>query len=90
MRVTVHLPAPLRPLAKSKARVRMEVEGRTLGDLLAALRQEHPELAEVLLDGEGVLRRQVTLFVGDDEARHVGGAQAQLAGDVYVVVPVAV
>lgn len=90
MRVTLHLPAPLRLLAKSKPRVRLEVDGRTVADLLATLRREQPVLAEALLDEQGALRRQVTLYLGDDDARHVGGGDAALAADVHVVVPVTV
>jgi len=90
MRVTLHLPAPLRLLVNNRPRVRVEVDGRTVADLLTALGREHPELAGALLDEQGTLRRQVTLYVGDDEARHVGGGQAALAADVHVVVPVTV
>jgi molybdopterin synthase sulfur carrier subunit len=90
MRVTLHLPAPLRPLVKNRPRVRVEVEGRTVADLLVALTQTRPELAGALLDEQGALRRQVTLYVGDDDARHMGGSDAALAADVHVVVPTTV
>lgn len=90
MRVTVHLPVPLRPLVKNKPRVRVDLDGTTVADLLVALRAEQPDLAGVLLDEQGALRRPVTLYVGDEDVRAVGGGQAALAADVHVVVPVAV
>jgi molybdopterin synthase sulfur carrier subunit len=90
MRVTVHLPAALRPLARNKPRVRLDIEGGTLADLLLALRAEHPDLAAALLDETGAVRRQMTIYVGDDDARHVGGGQAAVVADVHVVAAVAV
>ncbi|MCE5239833.1 MoaD/ThiS family protein [bacterium] len=88
MRVTVHLPAPLRPLARNRPRVRVEVDGTTVADLLAALRQEHPDLAGALLDEQGGLRRHVKLYVGDEDTWHAGRGSAPLQADVHVVVPV--
>lgn len=87
MRTTVHLPQPLRPLAKDRERVRVDVDGETVGDLLVALREKHPDLAAALLDDQGALRRSVTLYVGDEDARRQGGLQAPLGSDVTIVVP---
>jgi len=90
MRVTVHLPAPLRPLVKGKPRVRLQVEGETLGDLLVALAQEHRELAGALINEQGELRPQVAVYVGADDARSAGRMSAPLQADVHVVVPTVV
>ena len=89
-RVTVHLPAPLRPLAKGKPRIRLQLEGETLGDLLMALAAEHPELAAALVNEQGTLRPHVTLYVGEDDARGEGRLAAELQAEVHVVVPAVV
>lgn len=86
-RVTVHLSAPLRGLAHDKARLRVEVEGETLTDLLLALAAEHPALAAALVDEQGALRPQISLYVGDDDARHAGWLAAPLDAHVWIVVP---
>lgn len=87
MRTTVHLPQPLRPLAKDRERVRVDVDGATVGDLLVELQKKHPDLAAALLDDQGALRRSVTLYVGDDDIRRHGGMQAPLSSDVTIIVP---
>jgi molybdopterin synthase sulfur carrier subunit len=89
-RVTVHLSAPLRPLVKGKPRVRVQVEGETLGDLLVALAQQHRELAAALINEEEELRPHVAMYVGDDDARHAGRLSAPLRADVHVIVPTVV
>jgi hypothetical protein len=90
MRVTVHLSAPLRPLAKDKPHVRVEAEGETVGDLLLALAESHPDLVRACLDLSGALRPQVALYVGDADVRYAGGMKAPLHAEVYLVAPVAV
>jgi sulfur-carrier protein len=90
MRVIVHLAAPLRPLVKDKARIRVDVEGETAGDLLLALAESHPDLVRALLDPQGALRPQVALYLGDEDVRSAGGMQAPLKAEAYVVVPVVV
>jgi len=68
--------------------VRVEVDGHTVADLLAELRQGHPDLAGALLDEQGALRRHVKLYVGDEDTWHAGRGGALLRAHVHVVVPV--
>jgi hypothetical protein len=89
-RVTVHLPAPLRALVEGRPRVRVRVEGETLGDLLVALARDHRELAAVLVNAEGELQPQLTFYIGDDDARSMGRLSAPLGTDVHIVVPTAI
>jgi molybdopterin/thiamine biosynthesis adenylyltransferase/rhodanese-related sulfurtransferase/molybdopterin converting factor small subunit len=62
------IPTPLRPHAGNASRVR--VEGRTVGDALAALVREHPGLEAHLYTEGGALRNFVNVYVGDDDIRY--------------------
>jgi molybdopterin converting factor small subunit len=85
-RVRVLLPAALRPLCLGRAEV--VGEGRTVGEVVRGLRTSYPRLGERLLDGEGRARRYVSLFLGDEDVRQLGGLEAAVAdGDVLTVVP---
>ncbi len=44
------------------------VEGTTVGELLAALEQEHAGLEGWILDERGVLRRHINVFVNGEPA----------------------
>lgn len=84
--VRVRLPAVLRGLAQGRPEVR--VEGRTVGEVLRALDQLHPGLAAQVLDGGGRIRRYLTLFLGDEDVRHLGGLDAPVRdGDELTIVP---
>jgi molybdopterin converting factor small subunit len=83
----VELPAALRPLAAGAGSA-LEARGRTVGEALRALAAAHPELGARLLDGEGRPLRYLSLFLDDDDVRHLGGADAPVRdGAVLVVVP---
>jgi molybdopterin converting factor small subunit len=85
-KVRVQLPSSLRALAGGKAE--LACEGRTVGEVLRALARREPQLGERLLDGQGRARRYVSLFLGDDDVRQLGGLAAPVRdGDVLTVVP---
>ncbi len=85
-KVRVQLPSSLRQLAGGKAE--LGCEGRTVGEVLEALAAIEPQLGERLLDGQGRARRYVSLFLGDEDVRQLGGLAAPVReGDVLTVVP---
>jgi molybdopterin converting factor small subunit len=85
-KVRVQLPSSLRTLAGGK--VELGCEGRTVGEVLQALAQLEPALGARLLDGQGRARRYVSLFLGDDDVRQLGGLATPVReGDVLTVVP---
>jgi MoaD family protein len=65
--ITVKLPTQLRDAAGGESS--LEVEGRTVGDVLDALFARHAELRERLSDGDGALRRFVNVYVDGEDIR---------------------
>ena len=85
-RVQVRLPAALRDLAGGRAL--SAGEGCTVGEVLRGLGRAHPGLWERIVDGQGQLRRYVSVFLNDDDLRNLGGLGAAVRdGDVIEVVP---
>ena len=92
MKVTFRLAAPLRPFAGGQSEVTIRTTAETLAGVLGALGKRHEELVEQIVDQEGRLGLGVVVFIGDRDARFLGGLEAELAdGDVVTfVVPQAV
>lgn len=84
--VLVRLPAVLRALAGGHPEA--SGEGRTVGEVLQALGREHPGLGERLVDGAGRPRRYLSLFLNDEDVRHLSGLDTPVRdGDELTVVP---
>jgi molybdopterin converting factor small subunit len=85
-RVTVQLPAPLRPFAEGAAE--LTVAAGTVRAALAELGEGRPNLASRLLTPEGELRPYVNVFVGERNIRRLQGLDTPLAdGDVVAIIP---
>ncbi|MDR5695714.1 MAG: MoaD/ThiS family protein [Armatimonadota bacterium] len=67
MAVKVRIPTPLRQLTGGEKTV--EVEGRTLAEVIDALDKRFPGIRERLVDGEGKLHRFVNIFINEQDAR---------------------
>ena len=63
---TVCLRQPLKRLAGDRAD--HELEGATVGELLAALERAHPAVDGWILDERGVMRRHINVFVNGERA----------------------
>jgi len=61
-----------------------ELDGATVGELLAALEVRHPEIRGWILDERGVIRRHINVFVSGERG---GEASAVRSGDRVEVVP---
>ncbi|MGN1346293.1 MAG: molybdopterin-synthase adenylyltransferase MoeB [Eubacteriales bacterium] len=63
MQITIYISATLRAFVNRKAK--LELEGESVRDILAALQNEYPETKTVLFDEKGTLRPFVKLYVND-------------------------
>src|SRR5512145_2101414 len=71
MPVRILIPTPLRPYTAHQAAV--EVEGRTVGEILQQLTARHVDLRPHLFRDDGRLRSFVNLYVNDEDIRQLGG-----------------
>lgn len=62
----VQLRSPLRELAGGRSEI--EVDGRTVGEVIRGLADRHPSLHRWVLDDRGHIRRHVSLFVNESTA----------------------
>ena len=77
MPAKVRIPAPLRKLTKDQAVV--EVQGKTIQELLASLEKDFPGLKERICDESGQIRRFVNIFVNGEDIRFKEGPATQVA-----------
>ncbi|MGD1011506.1 MAG: MoaD/ThiS family protein [Acidimicrobiales bacterium] len=76
MSVDVRISTQMRLLTGGAADV--TVEAGTVREAIGALERDYPGMQARLLDGEGKLRRYVSLFVGDEDIRFLGGLDTEL------------
>ncbi|MBA2327630.1 MAG: MoaD/ThiS family protein [Actinobacteria bacterium] len=86
MAVTVRIPTQLRELAGGASEI--QVEGKTVAEILGALEERHPGFAERLHDDSGELRRFVNVFVADEDIRFLQGLDTAVTdGQTVSIVP---
>ena len=86
MAYRVLIPTPLRPYTDQQDAV--EVEGTTVGELLASLTARYGELRRHLYSDEGKLRSFVNVYVGDEDIRHLQGEATPLKdGETVSIIP---
>ena len=80
------IPTPLRPYVDKQEVV--EVEGRTVGELLGNLTARYTELRRHLYTDDGRLRSFVNIYVNDDDIRYLEKEQTPLeADDTISIIP---
>lgn len=86
MPAKVRIPAPLRKLTNDQAVV--EVNGKTVQDLLQSLEKQYPGLKERICDESGQIRRFVNIFVNGEDIRFKQGpATAVAEGAEVSIIP---
>ena len=65
----VLIPTPLRQYADKKDAV--ELNGSTVGEVLAALTSQHADLRKHLFNDEGKLRSFVNVYLNDEDIRYL-------------------
>ena len=73
----VKIPSVLRP-AVGGAR-ELDVPGSTIGELIAALATQHPNLRQQLLAEDGGLNRFVNVYVNGQDVRYLQGLETPVA-----------
>ena len=82
----IHIPTPLRQYVGKQASV--EVAGGTVGEAMASLVAQHPDLRKHLYTDEGKLRAFVNVYVNDEDIRYLQKeATALKADDDISIVP---
>jgi adenylyltransferase/sulfurtransferase len=82
----IQIPSPLRQYSGKQASV--NVEGKTVGEALAGLVSQHPDLKRHLYTDDGRLRSFVNVYVNDEDMRYLEKeATALKEGDTISIVP---
>ena len=82
----VLIPTPLRPYTGQQEAV--ELDGGTVGEVLAALTARYADLRRHLYADDGKLRHFVNVYVNDDDIRYLEREKTALkSGDVISIVP---
>lgn len=80
------IPTPLRQYAEKNNSV--EVSGSTVGEALANLTTQFPDLRKNLYNDEGKLRSFVNVYVNDEDIRYLQKDATAIAdGDTISIVP---
>jgi sulfur-carrier protein len=82
----VLIPSPLRQYVGGQKEV--EIPGATVGEILATLTTEHGDLKRHLFNDEGRLRTFVSVYLNDQDIRHLErDGTAAGASDTVSIVP---
>ena len=84
MAARVVVPSALRRFSDGNAHV--DVDGRTLREVLDALAAQYPGVTARVLDEQGDLRRHVNVFVDGEESRVLGGLATPTGPNAEVVI----
>src|SRR5687768_5472917 len=83
---TIHIPTPLRPFTDKLESV--EVNGATVGELLADLTKKYDGLRKHLYSDDGKLRNFVNVYLNDEDIRYMQREQTPVKpGDSLSIVP---
>jgi len=83
---TIKVPPVLRPQTDGEAEV--SVDGATVGDVLRALAERHPQTREQLFSPEGELNRYVNIYLNDEDVRVLDGLDTTASdSDTVVILP---
>ena len=86
MTVKIHIPTPLQPLTNNQAAV--EVQGKTIKEVLLELEHQFPEVRKRLYDDNGNLRRFINIYINEEDIRFLKSEETSVNdGDVVSIVP---
>ena len=83
---TVKIPPVLRQSVGGEKQV--EAGGSTVGDVLRAVAEGHPDTADQLFSGDGGLNRYVNVYLNDEDVRVLKGLDTSVGeSDTLVILP---
>ncbi len=86
MAVTVSIPTALRQYAGGNADVKLP--SGSVGQILAGLVEQHPQLGKQLYNDQGQLRNFVNIYVGDEDIRYLKGPETPVTdGETISIIP---
>ena len=82
----IQIPSPLRQYSGKQASI--DIPGKTVGEALAGLVSQHPDLKRHLYTDDGKLRAFVNVYVNDEDMRYLQKEATVLKdGDTISIVP---
>lgn len=86
MAIKVRIPQPLQRLTNGQPEV--EVEGKTIGELIVDLERRYPGIKDRICDESGKVRRFVNIYVNEEDIRFLEREATKLKdGDEVSVIP---
>lgn len=86
MAVTITIPTALRQYAGGQSHVKLE--SGNVGEVLAALVEQNPQLGKQLYNEQNQLRSFVNVYVGDDDIRYLQGVETPVPdGETVSIIP---
>jgi sulfur-carrier protein len=86
MAVTISIPTALRQYVGNNASV--DLTSGPVGQLLARLVEQHPQLGKQLYNEQGQLRSFVNIYVGDEDIRYLQGVETPVPdGETVSIIP---
>ena len=83
---TIRIPPVLRPSVGGEREV--SADGATVGDVLGALTENHPDTKSQIFGEGGDLNRYVNVYLNDEDVRVLDGLETPVGtGDVLVILP---
>lgn len=87
MTVSLRLPHALVPYARGSSTLAVEAPCATVGEALATVAARWPAVTDRILTEQGVVRRHVNVFVGNESIRFLDGLATPLShGDTITIV----
>ena len=83
---TVKIPPVLR--ARTGGEAELAASGDTVGEVLSALAEQHPDTRDQLFAGDGELNRYVNVYLNDEDVRVLDGLETSASdADTVVILP---
>ena len=86
MGVSVYIPSPFRRMTANREYV--EVEGRTVGEVLDAVEARHPGFGDLVYDRDRHVPTHINIYLNNQEIHDLDGIATMVAdGDQVAVIP---